>query len=62
MVNEEAFPLHASSSTLRDGCDWEVRAIMTRFRTGPYATAYHLKNRRFIDEERRARIVAELVA
>lgn len=41
----------------------DVKRVMQRFNTGPYATTYHLKNRGFIaDEERRAEILRELVA
>jgi Zn-dependent peptidase ImmA (M78 family) len=41
----------------------DVRRVMDRFKTGPYATTYHLKNHGFIaDEERRAEILRELAA
>lgn len=41
----------------------DVRRVMDRFETGPYATTYHLKNRGFIaDDERRTDILRELVA
>ncbi|WP_437733537.1 hypothetical protein [Sorangium sp. So ce1335] len=41
----------------------DVRRVMQRFNTGPYATTYHLKNRGFIpDDERRMDILRELVA
>lgn len=44
-----------------DGAD--VKRVMSRFKTGPYATTYHLKNRGFIsDDERRADILKEIVA
>lgn len=41
----------------------DVKRVMQRFNTGPYATTYHLKNRGFIaDEERRSDILRELDA
>jgi len=41
----------------------DVRRVMDRFHTGPYATTYHLKNRGFIaNDERRIEILRELVA
>jgi hypothetical protein len=39
----------------------DVRAVMKRFDTGPFATTFHLRNRGFINEERRAQLLAELV-
>jgi hypothetical protein len=39
----------------------DVKRVMDRFHTGPYATTYHLKNRDFIaDDERRMEILREL--
>lgn len=40
----------------------DVKRVMERFRTGPYATTYHLKNLGFVDEERRIEILRELAA
>lgn len=39
-----------------------VAKVMERFDTGPIATTLHLKNLAFIDEERRAEILGELLA
>jgi len=39
----------------------DVQRLMDHFGTGPSATTYHLRNRGFIDEERRAGLVQELV-
>ncbi len=37
-----------------------LQRLMDHFGTGPHATTYHLRNRGFIDEDRRARLVGEL--
>lgn len=61
MMPDEGVRGVLAGRTMIDASD--VRRVMDRFNTGPYATAYHLKNRGFIaNDDRRLEILRELMA